>query len=144
MFRITWGSILRGAITRSWLKYLQVHGASPYSRYCGCIGEPVCVHCQLCGRGLLQQSSSHSWQCTQTGSPMQPQYRLYGLAPWTCKYFSQDLVMAPWGWIFVWSETCRGERILCDFNVFFNKYVHELVTIDTDFTDAWYNYETLY
>ena len=31
----------------------------------------------------------------------------------------------------VWSETCRGERILCDFNVFFNKYVHELVTIDT-------------
>ena len=49
---------------------------------------------------------------------MQPQYRLYGLAPWTCTYFSQDLVMAPWGWIFVWSETCRGERILCDFNVF--------------------------
>ena len=29
----------QGAITRSWLKYLQVHGASPYSRYCGCIGE---------------------------------------------------------------------------------------------------------
>ena len=26
--------------------------------------------------------------------------------------------MAPWGWILVWSETCRGERILCDFNVF--------------------------
>ena len=33
----------QGAIIRSWLKYLQVHGASPYSRYCGCIGEPVCV-----------------------------------------------------------------------------------------------------
>ena len=32
------------------------------------------------------------------------------------------------------SETCRGERILCDFNVFFNKYVHELVTIDIAFT----------
>ena len=76
----------------------------------------------------------HSRQCTQTGSPMQPQYRLYGLAPWTCKYFSQDLVMAPWGWIPVWSETCRGERILHDFNVLCNKYVHELVTIDTGTT----------
>ena len=30
------------------------------------------------------------------------------------------------------SETCRGEGILYDFNVFFNKYVHELVTIDTE------------
>ena len=37
----------------------------------------------------------------------------------------------PWGLILVWSETCRGERILCDFNEFFNKHVHELVTIDT-------------
>ena len=27
------------------------------------------------------------------------------------------------------SETCRGEGILRDFNVFFNKYVHELVNI---------------
>ena len=25
---------------------------------------------------------------------------------------------------------------------FFNKYVHELVTIDTDFIDARFNYET--
>ena len=41
-----------GAITRSWLKYLQVRGASPYSRYCGCIGEPVGVPCLLCGRRL--------------------------------------------------------------------------------------------
>ena len=41
--------------------------------------------------------------------------------------------MAPGGWIPVWSETCRGERILYDINVFFNKYVHELVTIDTDY-----------
>ena len=49
--------------------------------------------------------------------------------------------MAPWGWIPVWSETWRGERILYDFNVFFNKYVHELVTIDTDFIDAQFNYE---
>ena len=40
------------------------------------------------------------------------------------------------------SETCRGERILYDFNVFFNKYVHELVTTDTDFIDARFNYET--
>jgi len=24
----------------------------------------------------------------------------------------------------------------------FNKYVHDLVTIDTDFIDAWFNYET--
>ena len=48
--------------------------------------------------------------------------------------------MAPWGWILVWSETCGGERILYDFNVFFNKYVHELVTIDTDFIDARFNY----
>ena len=31
----------QGAIIRSLLKYLQVHGASPYSRYCGCIGELV-------------------------------------------------------------------------------------------------------
>ena len=44
----------QGAITRSWLKYLQVHGASPYRRYCGCIGDPVCVHCLPCGRGLLK------------------------------------------------------------------------------------------
>ena len=70
---------------------------------------------------------------------MQPQYRLYGLAPWTCKYFSQDLVVAPWGWIPVWSETRRGERILYDFNVFLNKYVHEFVTTDTDFIDARFN-----
>ena len=48
----------QGAITRSWLKYLQVHGASPYSRYCVCIGKPVCVCCLLYGRGLLKQSSS--------------------------------------------------------------------------------------
>ena len=26
---------------------------------------------------------------------------------------------------------------------FFNKYVHELVTIDTDFIDARFNYETV-
>ena len=39
------------------------------------------------------------------------------------------------------SETCRGERILYDFNVFFNKYLHELVTIDTNFIDARFNYE---
>ena len=36
-----------------------------------------------------------------------------------------------------------GERILYDFNVFFNKYVQELVTIDTDFIDARFNYEIL-
>ena len=30
------------------------------------------------------------------------------------------------------SETYRGEGILYDFNVFFNEYVHELVTNDTD------------
>ena len=30
------------------------------------------------------------------------------------------------------SETCRGEGILYEFNVFFNKYMHELVSIDTD------------
>ena len=29
-----------------------------------------------------------------------------------------------------------------DFNVFFNKYVHELVTIDTDFIHARFKYET--
>ena len=40
-------------------------------------------------------------------------------------------------------ETCRGERILYDFNVFFNKYVHELVTTDNDFIDARFNYETI-
>ena len=50
--------------------------------------------------------------------------------------------MAPWGWILVWSETCRGERILLDFIVFFNKYMHDFVTIDTDFIDARFNYET--
>ena len=52
--------------------------------------------------------------------------------------------MAHWGWIPVWSETCRGKRILYDFNVFLNKYVHVLVTIDTDFIRARFNYETLY
>ena len=50
----------QGAITRSWLKYLQVHGASPYSRYCGCIGEPVCVRCLLCGRGLQSSPLPHA------------------------------------------------------------------------------------
>ena len=40
---------LQGPISISWLKYLQVHGVSPYSRYCGCIVEPVCVRCLLCG-----------------------------------------------------------------------------------------------
>ena len=49
-------------------------------------------------------------QCAQTGSPMQPQYRLYGLAPWNCKYFSQDLVMAPWGRIPVWDPKHVGVK----------------------------------
>ena len=39
------------------------------------------------------------------------------------------------------SETCRGEGILYDFNVFFNKYVYDLVTIDTNFIHARFNYE---
>jgi len=43
----------QGAITRSWLKYLQVHGASPYSLYCGCIGELQCENM----RPFRQQSS---------------------------------------------------------------------------------------
>ena len=51
--------------------------------------------------------------------------------------------MAPWGWIHVWSETWRGKRILYDFDVFFNKYVHQLITIDTDFIHARFNYETV-
>ena len=36
-----------------------------------------------------------------------------------------------------WSE-------FCDFNVFFNKYVHKLVTTDNVFIDARFNYETKY
>ena len=51
---------LQGAINRSWLEYLQVHGASPYSRHCGCIGEPVCL-CALSAvwkRTALQSSST--------------------------------------------------------------------------------------
>ena len=82
----------QGAIIRSWLKYLQVHGASPYSRYCGCIGELQCENMRPLRRQL--------------------------------------------------SPTCHCERILHDFKVFFNKYVHELVTNDTDFIHAWLNYET--
>ena len=39
------------------------------------------------------------------------------------------------------SETCRGEEILYDFNVFFNKYTHEFVTNDTDFIHARFKYE---
>ena len=42
------------------------------------------------------------------------------------------------------SETCRDEGILYDFNVFFKKYVHELVTNDTDFIHARFSYETCY
>jgi len=34
----------QGPIIKSWLKYLQVHGASLYSWYCGCIGELQCVN----------------------------------------------------------------------------------------------------
>ena len=44
---------------------------------------PLSLNCRLSGRIFSNCSS-----------PMQPQYRLYGLATWTCKYFSQDLVMA--------------------------------------------------
>ena len=40
-------------------KYLQVHGVRPYSRHCGCKGEPICVHCLLCRRGLFYTSPRH-------------------------------------------------------------------------------------
>jgi len=40
--------------------------------------------------------------------------------------------MAPWGWIHVDPKHVGVKWILHDFNVFFNKYVHELVTIDTN------------
>ena len=32
--------------------YIWFNGASPYSQYCGGIGKPMCVYCQLYGRRL--------------------------------------------------------------------------------------------
>ena len=49
--------------------------------------------------------------------------------------------MAPWRWILYDPKHVGVKWILYDFNVFFNKYVHELVTIDNIFIDARFNYE---
>ena len=38
---------------------------------------------------------------------------------------------------------CCVEEDCSDINVFFNKYVHELVTIHSDFIDAMFNYEKI-
>ena len=50
--------------------------------------------------------------------------------------------MAPWGWILYDPKHVGVKWILHDFNVFFNKYVHELVTIDNVFIDVRSKYET--
>ena len=84
MFRITRDPSSGGHL-HILTKVLQIHGASPYSRRGGCIGEPVCVHCLPCGRGLQSSPPPHFREYTQW-VPLcsQPPCRLYGLAPWIC------------------------------------------------------------